>query len=225
MSRAQGCDAITRGRSLMMKCTQEESEAIVRLLLAGRCQDGVVSLSEGDEFRRQVALLPWSSEATLEFFIVTEAARIRKTVAGGRARVHRGHVRPPAFRGGARRHPRHARAGAGGGRHGRAGKARSCHRSARRCSADRHAATRGSRLEENAVGGTRGGSDFDRRQRRARRECGWDSGKLELAPPEAVAFVKGRAPTRRPGRRCSRRTSRRVPASSGRASALPAAGR
>lgn len=68
-----------------MKCTQEESEAIVRLLLAGRCQDGVVSLSEGDEFKRQVALLPWSSEDTLEFFIVTEAARIRKTMASGRA--------------------------------------------------------------------------------------------------------------------------------------------
>ena len=65
----------------MIKFTQEENEAVIRLLLAGRGQDGVVSLSEGDEFKKQIAGLPWASETEVNFFVVTEAARIRKTLA------------------------------------------------------------------------------------------------------------------------------------------------
>ena len=68
----------------MRNFTQVENEAIIRLLLAGRCQDGIVSLSEGEEFARQIALLPWASETALNFFVVTEAARIRKAMAAGR---------------------------------------------------------------------------------------------------------------------------------------------
>jgi len=65
----------------MTTLTQGENEAIVRLLLAGRRQDGLVSIEEGDEFQRLIATLPWRSETDLNFFVVTEAARIRKTIA------------------------------------------------------------------------------------------------------------------------------------------------
>lgn len=61
--------------------TQNENEALVRLMLAGRCQDGIVSLSEGEEFDRQIGSLQWVSDVDLKFFVVTEAARIRKTMA------------------------------------------------------------------------------------------------------------------------------------------------
>ena len=68
-------------RGHMMNITQDENEAIVRLLLAGRIQDRIVSIAEGDEFLKQVTSLPWASESELSFFVVTEAARIRKTLA------------------------------------------------------------------------------------------------------------------------------------------------
>lgn len=65
----------------MSTITQAESEAIIRLVLAGRRQDGKVSLPEGDTFAQQIAALPWTSETDRQFFVVTEAARIRKTLA------------------------------------------------------------------------------------------------------------------------------------------------
>jgi len=65
----------------MTTLTQGENEAIVRLLLAGRRQDGLVSIEEDDEFKRLVATLAWNAETDLNFFVVTEAARIRKTIA------------------------------------------------------------------------------------------------------------------------------------------------
>lgn len=65
----------------MTNMTQAESEAIIRLLLAGRVRDGKVSLPEGDEFEKQIATLPWTAEQDRHFFVVTEAARIRKTMA------------------------------------------------------------------------------------------------------------------------------------------------
>lgn len=61
--------------------SQSENEALIRLLLAGRRQDEKVSLAEGSEFKKQISLLPWSSEQELEHFVVVEAARIRKTLA------------------------------------------------------------------------------------------------------------------------------------------------
>lgn len=60
---------------------QAQSEAIVRLLLAGRRQDGAVALSEGQVFDHVVKALPWQGEHDLQFFVVTEAARIRNTMA------------------------------------------------------------------------------------------------------------------------------------------------
>jgi hypothetical protein len=67
----------------MKNISQAESEAILRLVLAGRCQDGRVSLAEGEVFEQQMARLPWSAEHDRHFFAVTEAARIRKTMATG----------------------------------------------------------------------------------------------------------------------------------------------
>ena len=65
----------------MTTMTQTESEAIIRLLLAGRARDGKVSLPEGDTFEKQIATLPWAGDQDRHFFVVTEAARIRKTMA------------------------------------------------------------------------------------------------------------------------------------------------
>ncbi len=65
--------------------TQDQVEALVRLLLAGRRQDGVVSAEENATFDKQVAALPWNSKTDRRFFVVTEAARIRNTVALHRA--------------------------------------------------------------------------------------------------------------------------------------------
>jgi hypothetical protein len=61
--------------------TQAQSEAAVRLLLAGRRQDGVVALAEGHAFDREIQALPWNAEHELHYFVVTEAARIRNTLA------------------------------------------------------------------------------------------------------------------------------------------------
>lgn len=65
----------------MKNISQAESEAILRLVLAGRCRDGKVSLAEGEVFEQQMAKLPWQGEHDRHFFAVTEAARIRKTLA------------------------------------------------------------------------------------------------------------------------------------------------
>ena len=65
----------------MKHITQSESEAILRLVLAGRCRDGKVSLAEGEVFEQQMAKLPWQAGHDRHFFAVTEAARIRKTMA------------------------------------------------------------------------------------------------------------------------------------------------
>jgi hypothetical protein len=83
---AKGVDCVDtvaadREDMAMKTLTQAENEAIVRLLLAGRRQDGTVSIEEDDEFKKLVATLSWVAETDLNFFVVTEAARIRKTIA------------------------------------------------------------------------------------------------------------------------------------------------
>ena len=71
--------------ALINTMTQAQIEALVRLLLAGRRQDGVVSMKESDEFDAQLAGLPWRAKTDLRFFVITEAARIRNTMALHRA--------------------------------------------------------------------------------------------------------------------------------------------
>lgn len=61
--------------------TQPQSEALVRLLLAARRQDGRVSEPEENAFDQQVKALAWHAEHDLHFFVVTEAAKIRNTLA------------------------------------------------------------------------------------------------------------------------------------------------
>lgn len=64
--------------------SQIQSEAAIRLLLAGRRQDGKVAVAEGQVFDHLVQALPWQAEHDRHYFVVTEAAKIRNTLASHR---------------------------------------------------------------------------------------------------------------------------------------------
>ena len=76
---------------------QNECEAVVRLLLAARYQDGKLSLSEGDALATRLATLPWSSGTSLDLFVQQETARVRQALATADGRASFLHLQCAQF--------------------------------------------------------------------------------------------------------------------------------
>ena len=60
-----------------MKLKQEQTEAIIRLMLLAIYQDKKVTLAEGDDFHKRIYTLPWESGETIDLFVNRATAQVR----------------------------------------------------------------------------------------------------------------------------------------------------
>lgn len=60
---------------------QAQTEALIRLMLAARYADHMLSLSEGDAFEEQVSGLSWNSSTALDKFLQQATADVRKALS------------------------------------------------------------------------------------------------------------------------------------------------
>jgi len=64
----------------MIKITQAQNEALVKLMLFAEYQDKKISLIENEEFQKKLEELNWDSGIELDLFVMKETANVRKAL-------------------------------------------------------------------------------------------------------------------------------------------------
>ena len=65
---------------MMTTMTQAQNEALVKLMLAARYQDKLLSLAEEEAFKKLLNTLNWSSMKEIDLFAMRETAAVRKAL-------------------------------------------------------------------------------------------------------------------------------------------------
>ena len=65
---------------------QKQNEALIRLLILVKFQDGEISLLEDEDFKRRTADLEWTSGTAQELFVKAAIAEVREAISGSASR-------------------------------------------------------------------------------------------------------------------------------------------
>jgi hypothetical protein len=65
---------------------QKHNEALIRLLILVKYQDGIISMLEDEDFKRRIADLEWQSGTAMELFVKAAVAEVREAIEGSASR-------------------------------------------------------------------------------------------------------------------------------------------